>query len=86
MVMHLKGMKAICQYTGRSESTILKLTFEAGFPATKIHTLSIWESDTELIDEWNKGTILKTVQIRVEEAKRPDVAPMVARHKNRSKK
>jgi len=47
----LSGMLAIRGYYHYSESTILKLIREQGFPAVKISG-GIWESDTDLIDKW----------------------------------
>lgn len=83
---HLKGMKEICKYTGRSESTIIKLAREAGFPAAKIHTLCIWESTTELIDEWNQKIIQQSIRAEVKEVSRPAVEPMTARRPTRRRK
>lgn len=51
----LAGMKSICAYFNRSESTVLMLIRTAGFPAKKIG--GIWESTTELIDEWRRKKI-----------------------------
>jgi len=52
----LVGMKAICDYIGRSEATVLKLIQSEGLPATKI--AGIWESDRELIGDWRKKKIM----------------------------
>jgi len=46
----LSGMKQICQFMGRSEATMLMIIRDMDFPATKI--CGIWESDTELADQW----------------------------------
>ncbi len=51
----LSGMKAICGYMGRSESTMLDIIRDLDFPAKKIK--GIWESDTELADRWRVGQI-----------------------------
>jgi hypothetical protein len=50
-------MNQITDFFKYSEVTILKLVREQGFPARKI-TGGIWESDTELIDEWRKDQIM----------------------------
>lgn len=55
----LSGMKQICEYIRRSECTVLSLVRTEGFPAKKIG--GIWESDTELIDEWRKGNIVNGI-------------------------
>jgi len=46
----LRGMKAICQYMGRSEATMLSIIRDMDFPARKIG--GIWESDTIVVDDW----------------------------------
>lgn len=46
----MSGMKAIAAYMQRSEDSVLRLIREYGFPARKI--LGIWESDTEMIEQW----------------------------------
>ena len=51
----LQGMKEICDYAKRSESTILIWIRTLGFPATKI--TGSWESDTDLVDKWRKSQI-----------------------------
>jgi len=51
----LSGMKAICQYVNRSESTVLHWIRDLDFPAHKIG--GIWESDRNLIDEWRRQQI-----------------------------
>lgn len=55
MMPGLQGMKAICDYTNRSESTILIWIRTLAFPAIKI--TGSWESDSDLIDEWRKSQI-----------------------------
>ena len=59
----LSGMLAIRGYYNYSESTILKLIREMDFPAVKI-TGGIWESDTDLIDEWRLEKIKSESGIR----------------------
>jgi len=51
----LLGMKAICGYIRRSESTALELIRNYGMPAWKAK--GIWESDTEAIDEWRRDRL-----------------------------
>lgn len=51
----LTGMKSICGYLNRSETTVLDLIRADGFPATKIG--GVWESDTDLIDTWRREKI-----------------------------
>ena len=46
----LTGMKAITQYMGRSEATILALIRHHNFPAKKI--LGVWESHSDLVEHW----------------------------------
>ena len=58
----LSGMKAICQYYGKSEPTILKLIREEDFPATKIG--GEWSSDADLIDDWKKAKIRAAVRAK----------------------
>ena len=48
----LKGMKEICAFTRRSESSVMQLINSAGFPAHK--SLGIWESSRESIRKWNQ--------------------------------
>ena len=52
----LSGMKDICDYIHRSEATVLEWIRVRGLPATKLG--GIWESDSDLIDQWKKGMIL----------------------------
>ena len=56
----LSGMKDICKHMGKSESTILNFIRDFKFPAVKI-TGKIWESDTDLIDQWRKSLIVNGV-------------------------
>jgi len=49
-VRPLHGMKAICAYMGKSESTILKYIKNEGLPAAKIG--GGWISDEGRIDDW----------------------------------
>jgi len=56
----LIGMRAICDYVNRSESTVLGLIRHEDFPAKKIG--GIWESDKELIDDWRRQQIVKNKQ------------------------
>ena len=51
----LVGMKAIRQYVGRSEATVLKWIKNDGFPAKKVD--GVWESDTVLIEKWRRKMI-----------------------------
>jgi hypothetical protein len=52
----LHGMKAICAYMGKSESTILKYIKNEGLPAAKIG--GEWVSDRDLVDEWRMQAIV----------------------------
>lgn len=58
----LVGMKAICGYMGRSESTMLGIIRDLDFPAKKIY--GIWESDTELVDQWRVGQISGVIPVK----------------------
>lgn len=60
----LIGLKEICKYARRSESTLLRMIREEGFPARKIG--GNWQSTTNLIDEWQRDAI---------RAKMPDQQP-----------
>lgn len=51
----LQGMKEICRYMGKSESTIIRYIHTLGFPANKVG--GEWLSDTELINKWRKERI-----------------------------
>ena len=73
----LKGMLQIKNYAQRSESTIITWILNYGFPAVKMPESSIWESDTDLIDEWRKGQI----NGNKEEVKRPAIGRVVKRGK-----
>lgn len=72
---HLKGMLAITKYANRSESTLLEWKITLKFPVTKLPGSNIWESDTEMIDEWRREELKKSLQ----ETQRPDVAEKVKR-------
>ncbi len=61
--MRLSGMKAICNYYGRSESTLLDLIRDEDFPAAKIDG-GIWESDSDLIEKWRKDRLEKKLAER----------------------
>ena len=55
MVMpKLKGMKAICKHTGRSESTIMSMIQTRDFPATRTKE-NTWETTTEAVEKWLEG-------------------------------
>ena len=49
----LHGMKAICEYAGKCENTVLKYVREQGFPASKRG--GEWVSDKGRIDDWFLG-------------------------------
>ena len=51
----LHGMKAICGYMKKSESTVLKYIRDEGLPAGKIG--GEWVSDEGRIDAWRLGRI-----------------------------
>ena len=51
----LTGKKSICNFMGRSWSTIERWIMEREFPARKID--GIWESDSELITAWRRKQI-----------------------------
>jgi predicted DNA-binding transcriptional regulator AlpA len=53
----LQGMKEICGYMGKSESTIIRYIKERDFPASKIG--GEWVSDVALIADWRKRQIAK---------------------------
>lgn len=44
------GMKDLCKYERRSETTVLDLIRNAGYPAAKIR--GVWEANTERIEKW----------------------------------
>jgi predicted DNA-binding transcriptional regulator AlpA len=50
----LEGMKAICSYTGRSESTIMSMIQTMDFPATRTKQ-NTWETTTEAVEAWREG-------------------------------
>lgn len=52
----LQGMKEICRYMGKSESTILRYIRNLDFPATKVG--GEWVSDMQLIVEWRQKKII----------------------------
>jgi len=52
----LTGMKEISDSMGRSEDSVLRLIREYNFPAKKV--LGIWESNRELIEDWQKNMLL----------------------------
>ncbi|HEA68547.1 MAG TPA: hypothetical protein ENI07_17240 [Desulfobacterales bacterium] len=54
----LQGMKEICAYANRSESTIIDWKLKRGFPASKIGG-GIWESSKTAIDKWKQGQVEK---------------------------
>jgi len=60
----LVGMKSICDYTQRSESTVLGLIRDEDFPAAKIK--GIWESSTEMVDKWRVGMVSSAIKERVQ--------------------
>ena len=51
----LVGKKEITAYSRRSWLTVKRWIANGNFPATKID--GVWESDTELIDEWKRTKI-----------------------------
>ncbi|SDO95451.1 hypothetical protein SAMN05660330_01421 [Desulforhopalus singaporensis] len=51
----LVGMKAICNHMGQSETTVLKLIRQEGFPAVKV--CGTWNSDSSEIEAWRKDKI-----------------------------
>lgn len=53
----LKGMKEICSHVNMSETTVLKLIRDTGFPAKKIG--GQWISDIMLLEQW-RTDILKS--------------------------
>lgn len=53
----LNGMKAICDYVGRSEPTVLKYHRELGMPIRKLPTegrKGPWQGSKRAIDKWNQ--------------------------------
>ena len=57
---NLSGMKRICQYCNRSESTILIWIRALGFPAAKFS--GSWESDSEMVDDWRRKQIKSSME------------------------
>ena len=54
----LSGMKEIGGYLRRSEATVTKMMKQhPNFPAEKLG--GIWESDTDLIDNWKRELMCK---------------------------
>ena len=49
----LRGMKEICRYCRRSESTILLWIRDRDLPAKRIG--GIWEANPKQIDRWKAG-------------------------------
>jgi len=76
----LSGMKEICRYCNRSESTILIWIRDYDFPAAKLP--GSYESDTELIDEWRVNLIRHREGIDM----MPDKVMPKAKRKKRKKK
>lgn len=68
----LDGMKAICAHEEKSESTILKLILNEGFPAEKIG--GTWVSDTDLIEDWKKDRIKTGTTKRMSQQEKGAVA------------
>jgi predicted DNA-binding transcriptional regulator AlpA len=56
----LYGMKAICDYAGKSECTIVRYVRDEGFPAAKIG--GAWASDAAAIDAWRAGRINREIK------------------------
>lgn len=46
----LTGMKEICRYVSRSESTVINWIRDEDFPAKKID--GVWEAHTGKVDDW----------------------------------
>lgn len=53
----LQGMKEICRYMGKSETTILRYVRNLEFPAQKVG--GEWVSDVDLVGKWRKRFILE---------------------------
>ena len=53
----LTGMAEIAAYVRRSEATVLNWIRTLDFPARKIG--GMWESDTELADQWRIKQVLE---------------------------
>lgn len=56
MCKSLVGKKEIQAYVRRSWQTIHSWIVGGGFPARKID--GVWESTTDLVDEWRRNNIL----------------------------
>jgi len=80
----LIGMKEICQYRRRSESTILNWIRQRGFPAKQDKKNATWESHTELIDKWDFDRFEKE-KPESKEVTRPDIKKTVRRGKRNKK-
>ena len=63
----LTGMKAICDYTKKSDRTILALVKEHKFPASKI--AGQWTSTVSMINEWTTNFIKKTQKEQAKHSK-----------------
>ena len=59
----LLTMQEITAYTGRNRATVKRWIAEENFPAVKID--GRWESNTELIDEYQRRRIERAVSGRV---------------------
>lgn len=58
----LSGMKEICGHLQRSEATVTKMMKEyPDFPAKKFGG-GMWESDTDLIDEWKRKLLREKME------------------------
>ncbi|HBJ74415.1 MAG TPA: hypothetical protein DDY86_02570 [Syntrophaceae bacterium] len=87
MTTALSGMKQIQEYCrsislASSESSIIKMITDYGFPARKL--CGIWESDKEYIVEWRKKLIKG--EINVDEKKTPVVKVNEKQPNSRRKK
>jgi hypothetical protein len=49
----LTGMKAIANYTGLGEDTIVSLIRNCGFPARQTADRGLWISNKQAIDKWS---------------------------------
>jgi hypothetical protein len=58
---NLTGRKEILEYTRRSWQTIREWIRKEDFPAKKLD--GVWESSTDLIDEWKKEKITSNTSI-----------------------
>lgn len=48
----LNGMKEICAYVGRSETTVLGWIRNSEFPAKKTKKNGVWMSNRRKVDAW----------------------------------